>query len=91
MQSLSRNRNVFVRPFSFTLCQSSADFLQFDILINGQPAGRIIFRLYDDQTPSTARNFRELATGQHGYGYEGSPIHRVIPDVRPFSVSLSRV
>jgi peptidylprolyl isomerase len=49
--------------------------------IDGKSVGRIIFRLYDDVTPVTARNFRELATGQHGYGYAGSSIHRVIPDV----------
>jgi len=52
----------------------------FDISIDGRPAGRIIFRLFDDLTPVTARNFRELATGQHGFGYAGSPIHRIIPD-----------
>ncbi|KAL4068440.1 cyclophilin-like domain-containing protein [Scleroderma yunnanense] len=51
----------------------------FDISINGAPSGRIVFRLYDDTVPRTARNFRELATGQHGYGYKGSPFHRVIP------------
>jgi hypothetical protein len=39
----------------------------------------------------TARNFRELATGQHGFGYARSSIHRIIPDVRPLSVSLFRV
>ncbi|MBM9623308.1 peptidylprolyl isomerase [Streptomyces zhihengii] len=52
----------------------------FDITINDQPAGRIVFTLFDDVVPKTARNFRELATGEHGYGYEGSSFHRVIPD-----------
>ncbi|KIY53742.1 cyclophilin [Fistulina hepatica ATCC 64428] len=52
----------------------------FDIAINNQPAGRIVFRLFDDVVPQTARNFRELATGQHGFGYQGSAFHRVIPN-----------
>ncbi|QIP84023.1 peptidylprolyl isomerase [Streptomyces sp. Tu 2975] len=52
----------------------------FDITINGEPAGRIVFELFDDVVPRTAKNFRELATGEHGYGYEGSSFHRVIPD-----------
>ncbi|MFI8823650.1 peptidylprolyl isomerase [Streptomyces sp. NPDC053431] len=51
----------------------------FDITINGESAGRIVFKLYDEDVPKTARNFRELATGQHGFGYAGSPFHRVIP------------
>jgi len=52
----------------------------FDISINDQPAGRIVFKLYDDVVPKTARNFRELATGQNGFGYAGSGFHRVIPN-----------
>lgn len=52
----------------------------FEIEIDGKPAGRIEFKLYDDVVPKTARNFRELATGQNGYGYEGSGFHRVIPE-----------
>ncbi|MFD9729401.1 peptidylprolyl isomerase [Streptomyces sp. NPDC059072] len=51
----------------------------FDININGEAAGRIVFNLFDEVVPKTARNFRELATGQNGYGYAGSGFHRVIP------------
>ncbi|KAF8157118.1 putative cyclophilin [Crassisporium funariophilum] len=51
----------------------------FDITIGNEKAGRIVFKLYDDVVPKTARNFRELATGQNGYGYSGSGFHRVIP------------
>ena len=55
------------------------DNVYFDITIDGAPAGRIVFRLFDDVVPKTAQNFRELATGQHGFGYAGSAFHRVIP------------
>ncbi|HEY5835320.1 peptidylprolyl isomerase [Streptomyces sp.] len=56
------------------------DNVYFDIAIDGAPAGRIVFRLFDDVVPETARNFRELATGEHGFGYEGSAFHRIIPE-----------
>jgi len=52
----------------------------FDIKIGDAPPKRIVFKLYDDVVPKTARNFRELATGQHGYGYKGSGFHRIIPN-----------
>ncbi|WP_327071264.1 peptidylprolyl isomerase [Kitasatospora sp. NBC_01250] len=51
----------------------------FDVTVNDEPLGRIVFKLFDDVVPKTARNFRELATGENGFGYAGSGFHRVIP------------
>jgi hypothetical protein len=59
--------------------------LQFDVSIDSANAGRIIFKLYDEAVPNTARNFRELATGQHGFGYSSSHFHRIIPNVCIFT------
>ena len=65
---------IYSQPYSRTT-------QKFDIAIDSKPSGRIVFQLFDDKVPKTARNFRELATGQHGFGYAGSPFHRVIPKV----------
>merc|ERR1712131_48757 len=41
-------------------------------------SGKLVFELFDNVTPKTARNFRELCTHKNGYGYKDSSFHRVI-------------
>ena len=58
----------------------------FDLALNGQKQGRLIFELFKETTPKTAENFRALCTGEKGTGkqgkplhYKGSHFHRIIP------------
>ncbi|MCI4391546.1 hypothetical protein PGIGA_G00135810 [Pangasianodon gigas] len=58
----------------------------FDVEINREPVGRIVFQLFSDICPKTSKNFLCLCTGEKGTGkttgkklcYKGSVFHRVV-------------
>ncbi|XP_018414151.1 PREDICTED: NK-tumor recognition protein [Nanorana parkeri] len=58
----------------------------FDVEINRDPVGRIVFQLFSDVCPKTCMNFLSLCTGEKGIGkvtgkklwYKGSTFHRVV-------------
>ena len=59
----------------------------FDIKINEEEAGRIVFGMFGSTVPKTVKNFSTLATGAAGKGNSGKPLHfkgskfhRVIPE-----------
>lgn len=59
----------------------------FDISINGEKIGRIVFELFNEHAPKTCENFISLCTGEKGVGlfkiprhYKGTKFHRIIPN-----------
>ena len=41
--------------------------------------GKVIFELYVDVVPRTAKNFIKLSQGKAPHGYKGSKFHRIVP------------
>merc|ERR1711915_295413 len=51
----------------------------FEMTAGGEKLGKITMELRSDVVPKTAENFRQLCTGEAGFGFKGSSFHRVIP------------
>merc|ERR1711931_236587 len=52
----------------------------FDMEVGGKPIGKIVIAMFGKTVPKTVKNFVQLATGEPGFGYQGSKFHRVIKD-----------
>jgi peptidyl-prolyl isomerase F (cyclophilin D) len=67
------------QPAGQSAAQKKLPRVFFDVTADGEKVGRIVMELRSDVVPKTAENFRALCTGEKGFGYKGSPFHRVIP------------
>ena len=77
---------VFVSTMAGETLSEVTEKVFFDITIDGNAVGRIVFGLFGNVVPKTARNFATLCDGSAGVGnagkalhFEGSSFHRIIP------------
>ena len=59
--------------------QADRPIVGIDVKIDNEALGTIYFELFNDITPKTAENFRQLCLGTQGFGYANSIFHRIIP------------
>jgi peptidyl-prolyl cis-trans isomerase B (cyclophilin B) len=65
--------------------ENTALYPYFDVEMEGDKAGRIVFQMFDDEAPKTCRNFRHLCgknimNNSKRPSYQGVPFHRIIKD-----------
>ena len=64
-------RSSAFRTFSGSRLAMANPKVFFDMDVGGEDVGRITFELRADVAPKTAENFRQLCTGEPGFGYKG--------------------
>ncbi len=69
------------KPESQSLARIT-DRVFFDISFGGKNRSRIVVGLYGEVVPKTVENFKLLATGAKGYGYNGTEFFRVVPGLQ---------
>ena len=63
----------------------------FDISIDGQEQGRIIFELFSDVVPKTTENFLRICENQGKYkSYKETPFHRIVKGVGVYGGDITR-
>ena len=81
--------SLFAALFSMAFAEpldTVSEKVYFDITIDNEPAGRIVFGLFGNTVPKTVKNFATLCDGSAGVGnagkplhFQGSNFHRIIP------------
>uniref|UniRef100_A0A8C4QIQ5 peptidylprolyl isomerase n=1 Tax=Eptatretus burgeri TaxID=7764 RepID=A0A8C4QIQ5_EPTBU len=70
-------QSLIIKPGSSFSLSNPIVFL--DVTVSGRPLGKLTIELFANVVPHTAENFRQLCTHQAGFGFRGSPFHRIIP------------
>ncbi|CAE6474219.1 unnamed protein product [Rhizoctonia solani] len=84
-QPISLLSRTVIMSETFNYADYKGKNCAFKISIGDEPAGLMVFKLYDEVVPETAKNFRLLCMGKdvNGSGaiggYKGSKFHRIIP------------
>lgn len=79
---LYKNNNIKERSRAF-----------FDLKIDQEDLGRIVFELADDVVPHTVENFKKLCLGQgemFNKGYKGTKLHQIIKGVALMGGDIER-